>query len=72
MQEDRRSSPWRREPEAAQHLGLTASSLKTLRARGRGPRFRKAGRLVVYHVRDLDAWLDRDVRETCESGVRAP
>lgn len=67
MQHDHESSPWRREPEAAAHVGLTPASLKTLRARGRGPRYHKAGKVVIYHVRDLNAYLERDVRDTIDS-----
>jgi hypothetical protein len=60
---------WMRTAAAAEYLGLTPSSLKTLRARGRGPRFRKLDKIVLYARRDLDEWAGRRsaVRETADT-----
>lgn len=43
--------------EAAEHVGLSKSSLDKLRCFGGGPRYFKLGRSVVYAVADLDAWM---------------
>jgi len=48
-----------RAPEAAEYLGLSASTLAKMRLRGDGPPFLKAGRrIVLYDRSDLEAWLD--------------
>lgn len=46
-----------RTPQAAQYLGISASSLNKYRVFGGGPIFCKVGRSVVYDATDLDAWL---------------
>ncbi len=46
-----------RTPQAAQYLGISASSLNKYRVFGGGPVFCKVGRVVVYDPNDLDAWL---------------
>jgi predicted DNA-binding transcriptional regulator AlpA len=47
-----------RTPEAANYLGLSASTLEKLRLWGTGPTYYKAGaKIVVYEQADLDAWL---------------
>ena len=43
--------------EASNYTGLSCSTLNKLRCSGRGPRFAKIGRRVVYDVADLDTWL---------------
>ncbi len=45
-----------RQPEAANYLGLSGSTLSKMRIRGDGPVFVKLGRIVAYDIRDLDAW----------------
>lgn len=58
-----------RTAEAAEYVGLSASSLEKMRARGTGPAFiRLGGRAVGYRVDDLERWLD-GLRE---SGDPAP
>jgi predicted DNA-binding transcriptional regulator AlpA len=48
-----------RTPQAAQYVGLSASTLEKLRLTGNGPVYQKAGpKIVVYRVEDLDAWLN--------------
>ena len=45
--------------EAAEYLGLSASTLEKMRLTDDGPRFiRLGGRAVGYDIGDLDAWLD--------------
>jgi predicted DNA-binding transcriptional regulator AlpA len=54
-----------RVPEAAAYLGLAPSTLAKMRLRGDSPRYAKAGpRIVVYDVRDLDAWLEARKRSS--------
>jgi excisionase family DNA binding protein len=53
--------------EAAEYLGLSASTLEKMRLTGGGPQFiRLGGRAVGYDVCDLDAWLD-DQRQSSSS-----
>jgi excisionase family DNA binding protein len=44
--------------EAAGYLGLGKSTLDKARLTGKGPRFIKFGRRVLYDPNDLEAWLD--------------
>jgi hypothetical protein len=41
--------------------------MKKLRVEGKGPKYYKVGRRVVYHMRDLDTWLSRQPRETADT-----
>jgi predicted DNA-binding transcriptional regulator AlpA len=50
--------PHLRTPEAADYLGLSASTMEKMRLRGDGPRYAKLGRLVIYAITDLDAWVE--------------
>ena len=50
--------------EAAAYLNLSKSTLDKLRTAGTGPRYAKAGRIVVYARADLDAWLAGRVRQS--------
>ena len=53
--------------EAAAYLGRSPSNLEKLRVFGGGPKFIKAGRLVLYRQDDLDTWLnDRVYTSTSE------
>lgn len=63
-------TPWMRPAVAAKYAGLTVSSLKTMRARNRGPRYRNptGKRMVVYHRDDLDSWLNSQMVETADTG----
>lgn len=48
--------PYLNTRQAAHRLCLSVRKLEALRAEGKGPRFRRHGRLVFYHVDDLEAW----------------
>ena len=64
--------PRMRPPEAASYTGVAESTLAKLRVTGGGPSYSKVGRLVLYDVGDLDAWLDaRRVRSTSEPAAAA-
>ena len=43
---------------AAAMLGLSRGTLANWRAEGRGPRYIKSGKQILYRVSDLEAWLD--------------
>lgn len=42
---------------AAQYVGYSPATLRNFRSRGRGPRYIKDGRKILYRVSDLDAYL---------------
>lgn len=48
-----------RTPEAARFVGLSGRTLEKHRCYGTGPRYSKIGGRVVYHVEDLQAWVQR-------------
>ncbi|MBC9030772.1 helix-turn-helix domain-containing protein [Sphingomonas sp. JC676] len=52
----RKGSPFLTDAQTALYLGLTRQTLQRMRTRGDGPRFRKHGRFVRYHIEDLDSW----------------
>jgi len=65
---DDASSPWRDEDGAARYSGrIPATSFKKWRAEGKGPKYYVVGRRVLYHIRDLDAFLSREVRQTADT-----
>lgn len=43
---------------AAEMLGLSRGTLANWRVEGRGPRYIKSGKHVLYRVCDLEAWLE--------------
>ena len=43
--------------EAATYTGLSKSTLEKLRVTGGGPEYAALGRVVVYRIEDLDAWV---------------
>jgi predicted DNA-binding transcriptional regulator AlpA len=48
-----------RTQQAAQYVGLSASTLEKYRLYGTGPPYQKAGaKIIVYRPEDLDAWLN--------------
>lgn len=50
--------------EAANRLGLSASTLNKWRTQGRGPRFVKLGKAVCYRPADLDAWVSEQLKSS--------
>lgn len=52
----RETCPFLTAKQAAFHLGLAYSTLKALRANGRGPVCRLHGRTWRYHIDDIEAW----------------
>ncbi|WP_096701072.1 DNA-binding protein [Magnetospirillum sp. 15-1] len=52
----RKGSPFLNTAQAAFYVGLSGRTLEKMRTMGGGPRFRKHGRYVRYHIDDLDGW----------------
>lgn len=52
----KKGSPFLNTAQAAFYVGLSRRTLEKMRLIGGGPRFRKHGRYVRYHIDDLDAW----------------
>jgi len=50
------NSPYLTTGEAGDFLRLKRNTLEKMRRQGRGPRFRKHGRRVLYLIDDLEAW----------------
>ena len=69
--EAKKGSPFLTTREAAHYLGLSFRTLEKMRLTGNGPRFRKHGRYVRYHIADLDAWSEgRRKNSTSDAGER--
>ena len=58
-----------RTPAASAYLDIPQSTLEKMRMTGRGPSFVKDGRLVIYRKQDLDAWLERRLRQSTVDAV---
>ncbi len=54
----RKGSPFLNTAQAAHYIGLAERTLETMRSEGTGPRFRRHGRFVRYHIDDLDTWSE--------------
>ena len=52
-------TPFRTTEQAAHFLVMSPKTLRNMRWRGEGPRYRKHGRKVLYHVDDLTDWSER-------------
>src|SRR5690606_15575318 len=48
--------PYLNTRQAAHRLCMSARKLEAMRSAGEGPRFRRHGRLVFYHIDDLEIW----------------
>ncbi len=55
-------SPYLTNQEAADYLRLQTRTLDNLRWIGTGPKFRKHGGRIVYHIDDLEAWSEKRLR----------
>lgn len=56
-------SPFLSVAETAIYLRLSERALENFRINGGGPRYRKHGNKVVYHIEDLIAWSIRRAYE---------
>lgn len=48
---------------ADQLPGITSGTLAMWRHEGKGPRYRKLGRIVLYAADEVDEWVDAGTRE---------
>ena len=64
MTHDESSGRWLRPKDAAQHVGISTSSLAKMRVFGTGPRYAKLGRSIVYDKADLDAFCSARLRRS--------
>lgn len=48
---------------ADQLPGITTGTLAMWRHEGKGPRYRKLGRIVLYTADEVDEWVDAGTRE---------
>ncbi|MCB1556924.1 MAG: helix-turn-helix domain-containing protein [Alphaproteobacteria bacterium] len=65
----RKECPFLSTKEAAYYLGLSTRTLEKMRLTGHGPRFRKHGRYVRYHIDDIEAWSEgRQRLSTSDTG----
>lgn len=53
--------------QVAELLNLRPNTLEIWRVQGRGPSFRKIGRIVRYLESDVLAWLDQQTRTSTTS-----
>jgi hypothetical protein len=53
----RRGSPFLVSKEVAKLLRIRPQTLAKMRMTGRGPKFRKEGNFVRYHIADVERWL---------------
>ena len=52
------------EDQTAEYLGISPKTLQAWRFRGRGPIFRKIGRLCKYAETDLEAYIEGARRQS--------
>lgn len=59
------------EAQAAPRAGLAPSTFAKMRSRGEGPPYLKVGRMVLYPVDELDAWIQSRVQRCSPTPDRA-
>lgn len=62
----RAASPFLNTRQTAYHLRLSVRCLERMRRCGQGPRFRRHGRFVFYHIDDIETW-SRSTGSACRS-----
>ena len=64
----KKGSPFLSTAQAAHYISLSRRTLEKMRTIGGGPKYRKHGRHVRYHIDDLDAWsASRAKRSTSDA-----
>jgi excisionase family DNA binding protein len=58
----KKGSPFLTTKEAAFYLGLKPQTLIKMRMERRGPKYRKHGRHVFYHIDELNEWSKGEAR----------
>lgn len=70
----KKGSPFLNTAQAAFYIGLSQRTLEKMRIKAAGPKFRKHGRFVRYHIDELDEWskgqsqASRSDKERAETG----
>jgi excisionase family DNA binding protein len=59
----KKGSPFLSTAQAAFYIGLSRRTLEKMRLSGGGPKYRKHGRYVRYHIDDLNAWSQSRSKE---------
>jgi len=54
----KKGSPFLTTAQAAHYVGLSRRTLEKMRTTGGGPKYRKHGRYVRYHIDDLEVWSE--------------
>lgn len=54
----KKGSPFLNTDQAAFYIGLASRTLEKMRSVGRGPKYRRHGRHIRYHIADLDNWSE--------------
>jgi len=44
--------------QTSQYLGVSQAALRSWKRQGKGPAFFRAGKLLKFRRRDLDAWME--------------
>ena len=52
----RMGSPFLNTAQAAHYIGVHMRTFERMRQQDSGPRFRRHGRFIRYHIDDLDDW----------------
>lgn len=52
--------------EAAELYGIAKKTLENWRSEGRGPRFYREGRIILYRRKDLDQYLEGGLVRTAD------
>jgi hypothetical protein len=66
----KKGSPFLNTDQAAYYIGLSSRTLEKMRSSDRGPKFRRHGRHIRYHIGDLDDWSDARSGDTASTGRR--
>ncbi|TWG95947.1 helix-turn-helix protein [Mesorhizobium sp. J18] len=71
----KKGSPFLNTAQAAFYIGLSQRTLEKMRLTGGGPKYRKHGRYVRYHIDELDDWSkgrSQDIRSHIDEGGSGP
>ncbi|RWQ12518.1 helix-turn-helix domain-containing protein [Mesorhizobium sp.] len=68
----KKGSPFLNTAQAAFYIGLSQRTLDKMRLKGGGPKFRKHGRYVRYHIDELDEWSKGHPQEGTPADGSAP
>jgi hypothetical protein len=66
--EARKGTPFLNTAQAAFYVGLAQQTLEKMRQHRKGPRYRRHGRYIRYHIADLDAWSEANSGEISGPG----